>query len=115
MGKGARKERRAHGPLAKAAVADAHIGRPSARLKADLAAEATTLAQSFFRHVTHTRNVHSKAAGNMLETGGSAVSPRRFVLPGPSGLSNQEEEETRSDRAIITPARHRTLILVKVP
>jgi hypothetical protein len=32
-------------------VADAHIGRPSARLKADLAAEATTLAQSFFRHL----------------------------------------------------------------
>jgi tRNA A37 threonylcarbamoyladenosine biosynthesis protein TsaE len=43
-----------------------HIGRSSARLKADLAAKATTLAQSFFRHLTYTRNVHSKAAGKMI-------------------------------------------------
>jgi len=74
-------------------VADAHIGRPSARLKADLAAEATTLAQSFFRHLTHIRNVHSKAAGACVRNRRLCLSaPNNAELSGSaasSGLSNR--------------------------
>jgi hypothetical protein len=83
-------------------VADAHIGRPSARLKADLAAEATTLAQSFFRHLTHTRNIHSIAAGAKSKTGGFALAPQ---CGGKSfgAVEPANQGESSPDPAIIHP------------
>jgi hypothetical protein len=78
-------------------VADAHIGRPSARLKADLAAEATTLAQSFFRHLAHTRNVHSKAASQCRKTGGFALAPQTMPSFRECGIVGAVEPECQAE------------------
>src|SRR5262249_48895566 len=60
---------------------------------------------------------HSKAAGKMEQTGGFALMPRtmRRKRHRWGCRTGWCEREDRSDRAIITPAPHRTLILVKVP
>ena len=58
-------------------MADAHIGRPSASLKADLAAEATTLAQSRHilgpLHLLQSRAKHHKGAAEALEGSGAEM------------------------------------------
>ena len=87
-------------------MADAHIGRPSARLKADLAAEATTLAQSFFRHLARGAPIvkagHSQTRGLVAMDDGTAA---RIV--GAAGTDNAERFSLGPTPQSYTHHRHR--------